>query len=192
MKTTTFSAALLTATTVCGQTDADTKPSALGVSEGDPVPADARPSDDEGGVLRVALLSGVAGLDDRAVAYTEKQGICKVVGSVNVENPRGDNFGSRHKAAVDELVARVKAKLNASPTDEWDVNADTLFDEPKYWLSALRRGNAAYAFGWEDDAAAPFASVMVGAEEGQAIVAFEFANFKDCVAEQDAADAAAF
>ena len=123
--------------------------------------------------------------------YTERQGICKVDGLVEVDE-RGDSFGNRHKAAVDDLVARVEAKLNAPPTEELDHNIDTLYDEPQYWLNALRRGNAVYAFYWFGDAAAPFQSVAVRAMEGIAVVGFEFANFKDCIAEQDAADAAAF
>ena len=127
MKTTTLLAGLLAAAMAHGQTDTDAKPSALGVSEGDPVPADARPYHDEG-VLRTAVLSSVAGLHSRAVVYTAKQGVCKVLGYVEVDNPQGDSFGMRHKAAADDLVARVKDKLNASPTTEYDLNIDTLFD----------------------------------------------------------------
>ena len=66
-------------------------------------------------------------------------------------------------------------------------------DEPKYWLSALRRGNATYAFFWSDDAAAPFHEVAVSVlNVGLVVVDFKFAHFDECRAEQDAADAAAF
>lgn len=191
MKTTTLLAALLVAALAHGQTDAETKPSALGVTEGDPVPDDVRDPDDEGDVLRSAVLPALAGLDARVVRYTEKQGVCKVIGLVYVD-ARGDDYGSRHKAAVDDLVARVTAKLNAPPTTTHDFNTDTLFDEPRYWLTALRRGNAFYSFFFEDEAAGPFSIVQVNAMDGAARVAFEFANFDDCIAERDAADAAAF
>ena len=192
MRTTTLLVALLAAALAHGQTDADTKPSALGVTEGDPVPDDVRDPADEGDVLRNAVLPALAGLDYRAVVYTEKQGVCKVNGLVEIDAPRGDSYGHRHKAAVDNLVARVEAKLNAPPTQEFDQNTDTLFNEPQDWLNALRRGNAAYAFVWRDDAAAPFHVVLVRAMDSFAAVSFEFASFKDCIAERDAADAAAF
>ena len=187
-------AILLLAAPALGQPSTTTKqkPSALGVSEGDPVPVEVRRPDDEGEIMRTALLPGVAGLDRRVVAYTDSHGVCKGVGVVDVGQPNGDSYGHKHKRAADSLAARVKDKLDASPTTVHDFNVDTLFDEPSDWLEALRRGNVTYTSFWGEEDAAPFQAAYVCVDYGRARVHFEFANFKDCHAEQDAADAAVF
>lgn len=193
MKTTTLAVLLTTlALAVTAGAETEAKPSALGVSEGDPVPANSRRNDDAGQVLRIGVLPGVAGLDRVLVAYTERQGACKVVGVVDVDNARADSYGTAHKQAVDDLVNRVKGKLGADPTTTRDFNVDTLFHRPQDWVDALRRDNATYSSIWEDDAARPFRTVYVHAEYGYVQVHFEFKNFVDCHAEQEAADAAVF
>ena len=183
----------LTALAATGQ-DTPDAPAAtvLGFTQGDVIPVDERKADDEHKAMRVAAYPAKAGFDAVAVVYTEKQGVCKVGGYVEVDNARSDSYGHRHKAAADKLVERVTAKVGASPTQRHDFNADRLFTDASDWITALRRGNAKYAVLWLDEDAAPFDAIVVSLSFGSVVASFEMRNFKLCVAEQEAADATAF
>ena len=168
-------------------------PQVFGYAQGDVVSEADRNPEDADKVLRNLVLGAKSGFDRVYVSYTETQGVCKVVGFVDVTNPQGDNYGRRHKAAVDGLVNRVIAKLDGKqPTQRFDQNTDRLFKNADDWLMAKRRGNAAYVRFWTDEDAAPYSMIMVSAEYGTALAGFEMANFEDCVAERDAADMASF
>ena len=166
---------------------------ALGFAQGDHIPKADRDADDAGKVLRVIVSPGKAGFDRVVVVYTEGQGVCKVVGLVEVEidNAVLDN-GKRHKAEADQLIERVVKKLDGTrPSKRVDRNNDTLFTDNE-WVMALRRGNAHYGAFWFKEDARPFSAVVVESRPGFVSVSFEMTNFDACVAEQDAADEAAF
>ena len=69
---------------------------------------------------------------------------------------------------------------------------NSLFYEPKYWLTALKRGNVSYSNYWSGEDAKPFYSVSVRTEFGAIYISFEFNNFEACMTEQEAADNADF
>ena len=144
-------------------------------------------------VLRTAICPSQAGFDHILVLYTGNQGVCKVVGFVEVSRPRSDDYGSRHKKVADEIKDRVVAKLGGNPpSSQYDSVWDNFWDEAKYWINALEDENANYAFLWEKDNAVPFDTVLVEAVYGGGRAVFEFGNFDACLAERDAANAASF
>lgn len=183
---------MLLVSTLCFWAVADeTKPTALGLAEGQSPPIGGVVVANVGG-LKAVKLPPVAGMDDLLALYTDEQGICKVVGMKNVENYRGDSYGIAHKREADKLADRVTKKLGSEPTTVFDFNSDSLFDEPEDWLFALRRGNARYSFFWEDDSASPFYGVNILTSTSYVMVSFEFKNFKQCVAAKEAAHDAEF
>ena len=163
----------LTALAATGQDTPDV-PAAivLGFTEGDVIPFDERKAADEHKALRTVAYPAKAGFDAVAVVYTEKQGVCKVVGYVEVDNARSDSYGRRHKAAANELVERVTAKVGTSPTERLDISADRLYTDAADWIMALRRGNAIYAVLWSDEDAAPFNAIGVRVNFGSVTAFF--------------------
>ena len=164
----------------------------LGFTQGDVIPVHERHADYGHRVLRTAVYPAKAGFDRIYVFYTEKQGVCKVAGYVDVDNARSDSYGDRHKAAANELVERVTAKVGVSPSERHDFNSDRLFTDASDWITALRRGNVTYSVYWHDEDAMPFDMVGVTLNFGSVVAAFEMQNFDLCVTEQEAADAEAF
>ena len=57
-------------------------------------------------MLQSALMPPKAGMDELAVAYTESAGPCKAIAAKDVEDYRGDGYGTRHK----RLAGRVCRK----------------------------------------------------------------------------------
>ena len=170
--------------------------SAFGFKAGDVVPPNAVPLTsgvaEADKVLQLVKTPAKAGFDEVLVLYTDRQGVCKAAGSVNVESPGSDAYGYRHKAAADGLAERVTGKLGVAPTSRFDINVDDLFSDADEWLTALRRGNAQYVFVWMDSDAEPFGAVAVRAFFGRVSAEFEFKNYGECVAEQQEAVDAEF
>ena len=194
LKTTIAILALMLANQLLGAEGASVEvPVALGFAQGDIIPEADRDAEDARDAVRVATYPGKAGFDHISVVYTEGQGVCKVLATVLVDNANSDSYGTRHKAEADELIERVVKKVDGKqPSDSFDHNVDTLFKDADEWVDALRRGNATYSAYWEDEDAVPFDTIVVRVGFGGATVAFEMANFSACLAEKEAADAAAF
>lgn len=137
-----LSTIILAALLALGAATQDAKPTAFGVSEGDPVPLDQRRHEDAGDALRIAAHPAVAGFDRVLVVYTESRGACKVIGQMVAYDPEGDSYGREHKRVADKLVARVVDKLGREPTEKYNYNYnvdtfDALFGERR-WVIAFR------------------------------------------------------
>ena len=162
---------------------------ALGIKENEKVPEHKRESGffgDDHKTVRVADYPVKAGLDRIQVSYTDKVGVCGVLGTEYVSNAQDDDSGVRHKKTVDDIAERVEAKLGRPATEHRDFNNDTLWKAKHHWLEALKRGTAGYNFIWFDEDAKPFYEVYVEVESaGEVNVVFLFKNYALCQAEQN-------
>ena len=161
--------------------DSAATPTALGYSEGQALPPDSELFEE--GTIRIYEVEARAGMSNIFVLGTKQQGVCKVIGWMDVLNPRGDIYGIRHKSTVDELAERVAVKLGRAHTEKTDWNAG---DPDEWWPMVLWKGNTMYAYIWKEGDASPFRTVLAEARHGGARVIFEFLNFVGCLAEQTA------
>lgn len=131
------------------------------------------------------MVEPVAGLDEVVVVYTDKLGVCVVVGIERFAS--NDAYGIAHRSKVDEWAERVALKFDGVAGTNADANHDTLFDEPEDWLTALERGNAFYIYSWEEDKRPDgYQAVEVVAEVDYVKLLFQFDNYDACKAEQEA------
>ena len=162
------------------------EPNALGWERGQSVPESAivRQGNAQG-PLKTDYVRPVAGLDEVVVSYTDKQGVCSVNGFHNFTS--NESYGAVHRMKVDEWAGRVAAKFDGVAGEKSDMNLDTLFDEPQYWLRALERGNAFYFYSWRKTLPEGYAAVEVSAAIGYVRLLFKFDNWDACEAEREAA-----
>ena len=162
------------------------EPKALGWERGQSVP--------EGAIVKKGIAQGpsktdyaqpVAGLHEVLVSYTDKQGVCSVAGFHNLTS--NNVYGITHRSKTDEWADRVFAKFDGVAGEKSDANFDTLFDEPKYWLRALERGNAFYLYSWRKNLPEGYSAVDVAARPSYIRLMFKFDNWDACEAEREAA-----
>ena len=160
-------------------------PKALGWERGQAVPQSAIVEQgNEEGPLKRAFVQPVAGLDEVVVVYTDKLGVCAVVGIERLTST--DGYGIAHRSKVDEWAERVATKFGGVAGTNADANHDPVFDEPEYWLTALERGNAYYIYSWEDGLPDGYQAVEVVAQVGYVKLLFQFDSYRACEAEQEA------
>lgn len=174
-------AAALGATAFAQQTTIEVPqgPKALGWERGQGVPESAIMHGAAQGPLKMGYAQPVAGLDEVIVTYTEKQGVCAVIGIREFTSDDGYNKG--HRARVDEWAGRVAAKFGGV-------------------AGAKKAGANSYSYEWrEEELPEGYAVAIVAAggaggrspEPGQpassVVLHFRFDNWDACVAELEAA-----
>ena len=150
------------------------EPKALGWERGQSVPESAitkqahstRP-------LKAGWTQPLAGLHHVLVGYTNTQGVRFVVGRYDFTS--NDSYGADHRMQVDEWADRVAAKFGGVAGEKLVGNSDPVFDEPKDWLRALKRGNAFYFYHWKD-LPEGYAHVVVAAAADYVALQFNFDN----------------
>ena len=201
-------AALLGVQVLCGDTAGrealGQEPKALGWERGQSVPESAivKPGFAEG-PLKTDFVQPVAGLDEVLVGYTDKQGVCSVMGAQYFI----PNYAREYRDKVDEWASGVGLKFRVDGNKlEW--NSDTVFNEPKDWLRAFERGRVYYFYSWQfKELPEGYADATVELRpgwrvvgwpdrhrhqprvryEGLVVLTFRFDNWGACVAEREAA-----
>lgn len=99
------SLAVLCAMAGASERTEDKTPSVLGFKAGDVVPIGKRMTRDADRALRKALYPAKAGFDRVLVLYTDKQGVCSVTGTIEVDDD------VPQEAVVDRLMELAAARL---------------------------------------------------------------------------------
>ena len=153
-------------------------PKALGWERGQSVPDSAIKHGAAQGPLKMGYAQPVAGLDEVIVTYTDKQGVCAVIGIR--EFASNDGYKRGHRARVDEWAGRVAAKFGG--------------------VAGAKTADAnSYSYEWREELPEGYAVALVAAggpggrspEPGQppssVVLHFRFDNWDACVAELEAA-----
>ena len=118
----------------------------------------------------------------RVVAYyTDAMGVCAVVAFSSVE---GSRYGDKHRDVADSLKERLTAKYG-EPTDKFDLLLPgSIWDEPRDWVTAIRKGERDYAYVWED-VGKDISLIMVDVKTNMVRLQYEFSNADQCFNEAD-------
>lgn len=186
MRTIATNLAVMLAVALGAAAFAQTTPKALGWERGQAVPPSAIVKQGaSAGPLKYDHAAPVAGLDEVIVVYTDRSGVCSVIGIERFTS--NDAYGIKHRSKVDEWAERVATKFGGVAGTNNDENYDTLFDEPEDWLTALKRGNAFYYYSWSDKLPEGYSTVEVVAGADNVRLLFKFDNNDACEAEKEAA-----
>ena len=122
--------------------------------------------------------------DEGVVVYfTEKTGVCKLMGFDEVTNP--DKYGIEHRNAYERFRDRVAAKYGEYK--EYDfLCSSSIWDEPDDWLMSLRKKERTLAAIWivENGSTLPDGLEGIVVEAGELFikVTYELDNLDESIA----------
>ena len=117
-----------------------------------------------------------------AVYFTGETGVCIVKGLDAVPSP--DNYGRATRTVYERFRDRVANKYGEY--EEFDhLHAGSIWNEPRYWLTALRKGERTLVSFWskknKSDLPKGLHGVSVTADASLVVVEYQFANTDDCM-----------
>ena len=174
---------LLTLPSIAMAQEGDVKPCAFGYCRGQII--NEEPEGEEDGFLFIRAEHRA--FDHLAVYFTHNQGVCGVAGYSYLN---GDEYGLAHKREFSKFVDLVRRK-NGSPTVENDfLRPGSIWDEPQYWLMALRRQEYVLDTAWvaKEGSELPRGMKLIGvqATPDSIIVRYYFDNMEKCQTEAQA------
>lgn len=129
-----------------------------------------------------------SGMNSYTVVATEKQGICKVGASVDVDvvNATGDQI----KAEADRIAELLELKYGKY-TEKYDFAGQDVYKKnSQFWMMALTEEAVNYGYFWSNSTSLPSSinsisvkSYATSMSSGYTSIIYEFINFNDCQSE---------